>query len=114
VYDPFTLGGFLKLSGYRFEQRSGQKYSFGDLVYTYRVGSLPSPLGRGVYLGGSLETGSVSSQFDVKAQDGWLFGSSIFLGADTAIGPFFAGFGLAGDKSTAFYVLLGTPWSSGR
>jgi NTE family protein len=113
-YDPFTIGGFLNLSGYKFNQLVGQGYSFGEIVYMYQFGSLPSPLGRGLYLGGSLETGQVHHLFDPKASSGWLFGSSVFLGADTILGPFYAAFGYAGDGNTSFYVMLSRPWSAGK
>ena len=113
-YDPFSIGGFLNLSGYKFNQLVGQGYTFGELVYMYQFGSLPSPLGKGLYLGGSLETGQVHHLFDPKAVNGWLFGSSIFLAADTIFGPFYGAFGYAGDGSVSFYVMLSRPWTAGR
>ena len=54
-YDPFAIGGFLNMSGYKFNQLVGQGYTFGEIVYMYQFGSLPSPLGKGLYLGGSLK-----------------------------------------------------------
>ena len=113
-YDPFSIGGFLNLSGYKFNQLVSQGYSFGEIVYMYQFGSLPSPLGKGLYLGGSLETGQVDHLFDPKAPGGWLFGSSVFFAADTIVGPFYAAFGYAGDGSTSFYVMLSRPWTAGR
>ncbi|HET6488840.1 MAG TPA: patatin-like phospholipase family protein, partial [Syntrophales bacterium] len=113
-YDPFAIGGFLNLSGYKFNQLVGQGYSFGEIVYMYQFGSLPSPLGKGLYVGGSLETGQVHHLFDPKANNGWLFGSSVFFAADTIFGPFYGAFGYAGDGSTSFYVMLSRPWTSGR
>jgi NTE family protein len=113
-YDPFSIGGFLDLSGYKFNQLVGQGYTFGEIVYMYRFGSLPSPLGKGLYLGGSLETGQIHHLFDPKATTGWLFGSSVFLAADTILGPFYGAFGYAGDGSVSFYVMLSRPWATGR
>jgi NTE family protein len=113
-YDPFAIGGFLSMSGYKFNQLVGQGYTFGEIVYMYQFGSLPSPLGKGLYVGGSLETGQVHHLFDPKANNGWLFGSSVFFAADTILGPFYGAFGYAGDGSTSFYVMLSRPWSSGR
>jgi NTE family protein len=113
-YDPFSLGGFLNMSGYKFNQLVGQGYTFGEIVYMYQFGSLPSPLGKGIYLGGSLETGQVHHLFDPKASSGWLFGSSVFVAADTILGPFYGAFGYAGDGSTSFYVMLSRPWSVGK
>jgi NTE family protein len=113
-YDPFAIGGFLNMSGYNFNQLAGQGYTFGEIIYMYQFGSLPSPLGKGIYAGGSLETGRIHHLFDPKAPSGWLFGSSVFVAADTIFGPFYGAFGYAGDGSTSFYVMLSRPWSSGR
>jgi NTE family protein len=113
-YDPFAIGGFLRLSGYRFNQLVGQGYALGEIVYAYRFGSLPSPLGRGVYLGGSVETGQVDHPFDPKDSSGWLFSGSVFFGADTNLGPFYAGYGLASNRSGSFYIMLGRPWAAGK
>ncbi|KAA6182058.1 BamA/TamA family outer membrane protein [Thiohalocapsa marina] len=108
-YDQFPLGGFLKLSGYPNEQFRGNKYAFGSLVYYHRLSTLPPPLGKGLYLGGSLEVGR---QWDVIEQlnpSETRYGSSLFFGADTWLGPFFLGFGLSGDGEITGYVNLGRP-----
>ena len=59
-YDQFTLGGFQELSGYANEQFRGNQVAFGGLIYYRQLATLTPPLGRGIYLGGSLEVGSIA------------------------------------------------------
>lgn len=117
-YDQFTLGGFLNLSGYANEQFRGNDMAFGALVYTRQIASLPPPLGRGLYLGASLEAGWLSEGIVsnpnngrdvVLSQEASAFGSSIFFGSDTWIGPAYLGVGLSGSGDSTIYVLFGKP-----
>jgi NTE family protein len=106
-YDLFQTGGFLRFSGYIMDQLVADSYYMGRLVYTYRFSDLPSPLGRGLYLGGSLEAGEVRSRFDPTTAGGPLYCGSLFFAADTILGPFRAAYGRAADGNGSFYVLLG-------
>jgi NTE family protein len=108
-YDQFPLGGFLKLSGYANEQFRGNEYAFGSLVYYHRLSTLPPPLGKGLYLGGSLEVGRQWDVIELLNPSETRYGSSLFFGADTWLGPFYLGFGLSGEGDTTGYVTLGRP-----
>ncbi len=107
AYDLFQTGGFLRFSGYVMDQLVADSYYLGRLVYTYRFAELPSPLGRGIYLGGSLEAGEVRNRFDPTVADGTLYCGSLFFAADTILGPFHAAYGRAADGSGSFYIMLG-------
>jgi NTE family protein len=52
AYESFTLGGPMRLSGYRINQFSGREFAFGRLMYYKRAVALPDVLGAGVYVGG--------------------------------------------------------------
>ncbi|MCP3871080.1 MAG: BamA/TamA family outer membrane protein [Gammaproteobacteria bacterium] len=114
-YDQFPLGGFHKLSGYANEQFRGNKMAFGSLVYTRRIAVLPSPIGRGLYLGGSLEVGrlwdipTTSSGEEFLNPEKTRFGSSLFFSADSFLGPFHVGLGFSGEGDNTLYFLLGQP-----
>lgn len=116
-YDQFSLGGFLNLSGYAPEQFRGDELLYGGLVYYRQIAALSPPLGRGLYLGASLEIGQVwggdslaNRIADIDAMpDKIRYGGSLFFGADTWLGPFYVGFGRAGSGSNSFYMLLGQP-----
>ena len=71
--------------------------------------SLPDLLGSGVYLGGSAETGRMSNRFDGLPSPGQLWSGSVFLGADTFVGPLFLGVGAAPAGRWTLYMLLGAP-----
>ncbi|MBK1722286.1 patatin-like phospholipase family protein [Thiocystis violacea] len=117
-YDQFPLGGFLKLSGYANEQFRGNDMAFASLAYYRQIASLPPPIGRGLYLGASLEAGWLSDGIVTNPRDGkdtilspeeTRYGGSLFFGSDTWIGPAYLGVGLSGTGDSAIYVLIGTP-----
>jgi NTE family protein len=109
VYESFSLGGPLRLSGYRIRQFSGSRYSFGRLMYYNRILPLPDILGSGVYAGASAELGRVSDRFGGLPSGGTAWSGSVFLGADTFLGPAFFGFGMGGSGNWSLYLLLGRP-----
>jgi NTE family protein len=109
AYESFTLGGPLRLSGYRVNQFAGREYAFGRLMYYNRMFPLPDILGSGVYVGGSLEAGRMAERFDGSPSTGTLWSGSVFLGADTFAGPAYLGFGLGQAGHWSVYMLLGAP-----
>ena len=57
AYETFTLGGPLRLSGYRINEFSGRAW-FARLMYYNRVMPLPAILGSGVYVGARPKRGA--------------------------------------------------------
>ena len=117
-YDQFPLGGFLRLSGYANEQFRGNDMAFGALAYYRQIASLPPPIGRGLYLGASLEAGWLSDgtvrnpatgEQVVLSPEATRYGGSVFFGSDTWIGPAYLGFGISGTGESTVYVLIGRP-----
>ena len=115
-YDQFPLGGFFRLSGYANEQFRANDMAFAGLAYYRQVASLPPPLGRGLYLGASLEAGWMSSgevrnpvtfRSLVLNPEDTRYGGSVFFGSDTWIGPAYLGLGLSGTGESTVYVLIG-------
>jgi NTE family protein len=99
----FRTGGFLNLSGLRPNQLSGP-YSGEVALVAYRrildAKLLPA------YIGGSIEYGNVWQDKDDIAFDNAILNGSVFLGADTPIGPLYTGFGFAeGGRYTVFLYL---------
>jgi NTE family protein len=116
AYDSFILGGPFRLSGYRIGQFSGQKMAFGSLVYYNQILRLPSLLGSGVFAGGSFEAGQIDGQYaPAGSSTGSLYSGSLFIGAETFLGPAFFGYGYGWggnvSNSGTFYLLLGSPWA---
>ncbi len=110
-YDPFLLGGFLRGSGYRLDELLGDNVAMVRGVYTYKIASMPSLLGRGVYVGGSLEATSASLGVEVDGGSKVRPSASIFLGADTFLGSAYLAWGHAFSDGApdALYLLLGSP-----
>ena len=109
IYETFTLGGPLRLSGYRIHEFSGQKMTFGRLMYYNRTIPLPDLLGSGVYAGASLEAGQVRGRLAGQPSGGTITSGSLFLGANTAAGPAFFGLGVGEAGRWSLYLLLGAP-----
>ncbi|ACB32666.1 Patatin [Leptothrix cholodnii SP-6] len=104
----YTLGGFHNLSGYQAEQLSGNEVLLGRLTYTVRLNQRPV-LTRGFFAGASLEAGNAwarSSEVDLGRLRG---GGSVFLGADTGLGPLYFGLTWAPRGSAGLYLQLGRP-----
>jgi len=66
-------------------------------------------IGRAWYLGGSLEIGNVWNQRDQVSFSDTYKAASIFVGADTYVGPFYFAYGRTSRGESSFYVLLGKP-----
>jgi NTE family protein len=109
AYDSFTLGGPLRLSGYRINEFSGRRFGFGKLMYYHRALPLPDILGSGVYAGASVEAGQMHSRFDGFPFGGTTWSGSVFLGADTFAGPAYFGLGKGEAGRWSLYLLLGAP-----
>src|SRR5262249_38962858 len=107
-YDLYPLGGLFNLSGYRINQLQGQSVALGRVMYYYRAASI-SFIGN-VYAGGSLEAGNVYGAFPEATSTGLKYAGSVFLGADTIIGPAYLAYGYAGSNNSAFYFYLGYPY----
>jgi NTE family protein len=108
-YDQFPLGGFQHLSGYATDEFRANQVAFGSLTYYRLLTTLPPPIGRGVYFGASLEAGDLQETQQLLTEPGTLYGGSLFLGADTWLGPVYLGLGLSGDGDGAAYLMLGRP-----
>ncbi len=109
AYESFTLGGPLRLSGYRINEFATQRYGFGRLMYYNRAIPLPDLLGSGVYAGASLEVANLGPRFDGLPKMGTTWSGSVFLGASTAAGPAYFGFGFGEAGRFSLYLLLGAP-----
>ena len=93
AYESFTLGGPLRLSGYRINQFAGREYRVRPPDVLQPHAAAAGPPGSGVYVGGSAEVGRITDRFDGLPSPGTLWSGSVFLGADTFAGPAYLGVG---------------------
>ncbi|MEQ6290182.1 patatin-like phospholipase family protein [Vogesella sp. GCM10023246] len=106
----FELGGFRYLSGYQPGQLLGRQMLFARGMMSWRVASLPSAIGTGLYLGASAEIGQMWSQITNDRDSGWLPGGTLFVGADTLLGPLFIGVGNSRGGRLTGYLNLGVEY----
>jgi NTE family protein len=104
-YDLFQWGGFLEQSGYATGQLLGEDLKFARLMYYHRI--LRGTLLEGAYGGVSLEYGKVGKPLVPGNPDDWLESASIFVAADSPLGPAYFGYGRARDGNDNFYFYLG-------
>jgi NTE family protein len=108
AYDQFTWGGFLHLSGLSTGQLIGENLKFGRAMYYHRL--TRSAIFEGAYGGISLETGKVSHPLIRTNRDDWIRSASVFVAADTPLGPAYLGYGQAQDGPSSLYFYLGRPF----
>ena len=109
AYENFRLGGPLRLSGYRIDEFSGDRYAFARVMYYNRAIPLPDILGSGVFAGASLEAGKMEARLAGQSSAGTILSGSVFLAASTFAGPAYFGFGLGENGNYSVYLLLGAP-----
>jgi len=100
----FRAGGLFNLSGFEFNQLSGQNFAQVGAVFRrdfIDLGLMEVSAGVGVDFGNVFQSRSDMSF------DNALLGGSVFLGADTFLGPVFIGYGLAETSDGTFYVSIG-------
>jgi len=103
----FCMGGFLRLSGYQPCQLVGQNSGLVGATFYRRILDLrllPA------YLGGSVEYGNVWQTRDEISFSNGLFNGSVFLGADTPIGPVYVGAGFGEGGHYSGFLYLGSPF----
>lgn len=104
VHARFRAGGPFELSGFTINSLSGQQYVLMETVGFRRVGGISFlPL----YAGFSLEYGNVFEDMsDVSLKD-MLLAGSLWLGADSPLGPLYVGYGHAEGGRGSAHVFLG-------
>jgi NTE family protein len=107
VQDRYRLGGFLRLSGYDENSLSGQQMASVAVMAYRRYEPLPI---LSWYIGGSLEYGGAWEDRDDIGSDGIAAGS-LFVGADTPLGPLYIGYGHAEQGRDAAFFYLGRPFN---
>jgi NTE family protein len=107
----FRLGGLGRLSGLAPDQLSGRHMALATLAYYRRLNSLDFFK---VYAGATLEAGNVWEFSDDIGFDDLRYSGSIFVGADSPIGPVFFAFGHSDSGENAVYFYVGNPFRANR
>lgn len=105
----FALGGLFNLSGYAPYSFVGDNTLLGVLKYTYELkdggffGTLNAPL----YAGFSLESGQAWDNGDKFNYNTVHKSGTVYIAADTFLGPFYLAYGVSDDKEQSMYLYLG-------
>jgi NTE family protein len=102
--DLFRIGGFFNLSGFARNELTGQHTAVAIAGFHRRLGEGSSmPL----YVGMTLEKGNAWDNRSDMTFDSARNAGSLWLGADTPIGPVYLAYGTAEDGRNSVYVFLG-------
>jgi len=107
--DKFVLGGLFNLSGYEPYSQVGNDMFLTVLRYRYKLrnggffGSLNSPF----YVGASFEMGSTWNENEHLNKDNLKNSSTLYLAADTFLGPLYLAYAYSDNNEHTFYLFLG-------
>ncbi|MDO9284662.1 MAG: patatin-like phospholipase family protein, partial [Aquabacterium sp.] len=104
----YSLGGFHRLSGYQSGQLLGNHALLLRLGWYRRLSQTPT-LTRGFFVGGTLEAGNAWAQRNQVSLRDLRTGMSVFLGADTGIGPLYFGLTWAPRGQAGLALFIGRP-----
>jgi NTE family protein len=102
------LGGFLRLSGFEDGRLTGQQSGLARLIYMRRINDIQQFT---AYAGASVEAGNVWEQSGDIGGGSLIVGGSVFIGADTPIGPLYFAYGHNDTGEGSVYLYLGPLFS---
>jgi NTE family protein len=105
-YDQYRLGGLFRLSGRPEGQLFGNTYGLGALLLYYRLTDTEGAIVKNLSLGVSAEAGNTWGYQAPVSWAGMKHAGSVYVIADTLIGPFFIGYGRSGSKNNSAYLYL--------
>tara|TARA_R110000868_G_scaffold298100_1_gene558358 strand:- start:11480 stop:13786 length:2307 start_codon:yes stop_codon:yes gene_type:complete len=107
----YRIGGLFSLSGYRDGELTGESYALGSLIYRRRLNSIDaSAFGIPIYAGASLEAGNIWSDSHYASLSDFTLAGSVFLSADSVMGPIYLSYGLADTSRQSVYFFVGRPF----
>jgi NTE family protein len=112
VTPRYSLGGFTRLSGYSPNEISGRHAGLVSLMGYQRLNEHAIvPIDQPLFIGFSLEAGNVFQDRDDLRWDKTLSGGSLFIGADTAVGPGYLSFGRTEGGRQSVTLSVGRPFA---
>lgn len=106
--NEYSLGGFHNLSGYKPGQLVGNHIVFGRLGYYRRLPTEPV-VSRALFAGATLEAAKLWNSGSERGASKTQFGMSLYVGADTLVGPVYFGLVHAPKQTTGIYLSVGKP-----
>jgi NTE family protein len=107
----YRIGGLGRLSGLVPDQLSGRHSALLSMAYYRRLNEvqlLPA------YAGFTLEAGNVWNRRTDIGFDDLRYGGSLFIGAETPIGPVYLAWGISDNGDNTAYFYVGNPFRFDR
>jgi NTE family protein len=115
LFDLIPMGGFQRLSAYPVNRFRVNEVGFGRVGYQRNVPPLLGLHLGGIvtqaYFGGSLEAARIRQDYDYATADGVYKSASIFVGADTILGPAAVSLGIGPSGARTIWLSIGVPWT---
>jgi NTE family protein len=115
LFDLIPLGGFQRLSAYPVSRFRVNQVEFGRLGYQRNIPPLLGLHLGGIvtqtYFGGSIEAANIRQEYDSATANGLYKSLSVFVGADTILGPAAVSLGVGPSGARAIWLSIGTPWT---
>jgi len=108
IQSLYRAGGFLRLSGLAQDELTGQQAGIARLIYLRQIQNVQFFK---AYAGASLELGNVWQDTSDIGFGDTIFAGSVFIGADTPIGPIYLGYGHTDTGDGSLYLFLGPLFS---
>ncbi|MFZ5610500.1 MAG: patatin-like phospholipase family protein [Pseudomonadota bacterium] len=104
----FGLGGFFNMSGFSRDALFGPHLTRAGLAYYRRLSQERSPLtDMPFYIGASFEAGNAWNDLADFRFGNLIYGGSIFLGAESFLGPIYLGGGINSAGSRNLFLFIG-------
>ena len=109
VYDLYSLGGFLNLSGFQQGELTGAHRGLGQAIYYRRIAGAGEDglFGLPTYVGLSAEAGNVWEDRSDAAFNDLVYSGSLLFAVDAPIGAVYLAYGRAERRRGNLYLFLG-------
>ena len=107
--DKFVLGGLFNMSGYKPYSLIGNHMALAVVKYRYELkgGGFFGTLNAPIYAGFSLEAGDAWNDGQYRNLHDLKKSMSVYVAADTFLGPFYLAFASSEEGEDSFYLYLG-------
>ncbi len=110
--ESYFLGGIMNLSAWRRDELTGNQLILGQINVYQQINALPAGVGKGVYAGLLMEEGGTSgnAQWSQQIAQQLHNSESIWLGADTLLGPLYLSVAQGDHDHKAAYLSWGVTY----
>lgn len=109
----FALGGPASFPGFELGELRGSDYWTASAGYLWKLRDILAIRGQALYGGLQLQAGRVYDRFELSADDGEIFGASVYVTGPTIVGPVTLGVGATSADTWSAWLGVGRPIGQG-